>query len=190
MNTQLIYLVVITILPLIPSYILYKTLPSKTSVAGPFKGLTLNLSGAFAAYFLLFLSLMGFVYGNNSLLDENSALRNKISELESASEVWTMEGQLETSSVEQTKFFLDDGEAKVFSTGRFKVLMKVPVVNSKPQLPEAVCVFNRNTSYKVIDLNRVSSADLKVYGIVFSDKEKAIRFSQPIKLLQTAQALY
>ncbi|MOA42863.1 hypothetical protein D3C78_1649550 [compost metagenome] len=110
--------------------------------------------------------------------------------MESASEIWTMEGQLETNSVEQTKFYIDNGEVKVFSTGRFKVLMKVPVVNSKPQLPEAVCVFNRNSSYKIIDLNRLSSADLKVYGIVFSDKEKAIRFSQPIKLLQTTSTLY
>ncbi|AFD08056.1 hypothetical protein [Solitalea canadensis] len=190
MNTQLIYLIVITILPLVPSYILYKTLPSKTSVAGPFKGLTLNLSGAFAAYFLLFISLMGFTYANNSLLSENSALKERIISFEKASEVWTMEGQLETNSVEQTKFFIDDGEAKVFSTGRFKVLMRVPVQDSKPQLPEAICIFNRNSSYKVIDLNRLSSSDLKTYGIVFSDQDKLIRFSQPIKLPTTGKMLY
>lgn len=41
------------LLPLIPAFVLYRTLPSKATVKGPFKGLTINLSGAFAGYFLL-----------------------------------------------------------------------------------------------------------------------------------------
>src|SRR5258708_7104112 len=48
------------LLPLVPAYILYRLLPSATKVAGPFKGLTLNLSGSFAGYFLL--TLMAFAW--------------------------------------------------------------------------------------------------------------------------------
>ncbi|MCO4292140.1 hypothetical protein NF867_04595 [Solitalea sp. MAHUQ-68] len=200
MNNQLFYLVVITLLPIIPSYILYKALPSKTSVKGPFKGLTLNLSGAFAAYFLLFLMLMGFIYfitqhdfnketvslSNDetikALKTENTELKQKLSLLETSNQLWTMEGKIEANSVEQTKFFVDDGSSRVLSTGRFKVLVKVPVLDNKPLLPEAICIFNRSASYKVIDLNRVSSQDLKTYGISFIDKDRLIQFDQPVKL--------
>ncbi|MBN1572141.1 MAG: carboxypeptidase regulatory-like domain-containing protein [Deltaproteobacteria bacterium] len=49
------------LLPIVPAYILYKFLPSKASAKGPFKGLSLQLKGAFAAYFLLFISLSGML---------------------------------------------------------------------------------------------------------------------------------
>jgi hypothetical protein len=49
------------LLPLTPAYILYKALPAETKVAGPFKGLNIQLSGAFAGYFLLVLVILGFV---------------------------------------------------------------------------------------------------------------------------------
>src|ERR1043166_5494092 len=49
------------LLPLTPAYILYKALPAKTNVTGPFKGLNIQLSGAFAGYFLLVLVIMGFI---------------------------------------------------------------------------------------------------------------------------------
>ncbi len=49
------------LLPLIPAYILYKALPAETSVEGPFQGLVIKLSGAFAGYFLLVLVVIGFI---------------------------------------------------------------------------------------------------------------------------------
>ena len=47
--------------PVLPAYLLYKKLPSRASVKGPFKGLSIQLTGAFAGYFLLFLSILSFV---------------------------------------------------------------------------------------------------------------------------------
>lgn len=49
-----ILLILVTCLPLIPSALIYRLFP-KTSISlkGPFKGLTLNASGAFAAYLLI-----------------------------------------------------------------------------------------------------------------------------------------
>ena len=52
---------IVVFFPLIPAYILYKTLPSNTTVSGPFKGLNINLTGAFGGYFILVLLLLGFV---------------------------------------------------------------------------------------------------------------------------------
>jgi len=57
----IIYIIVIMLVPLVPALILYKFLPSNTIVNGPFKGLTIDLSGAFGGYFLLVLIASGFI---------------------------------------------------------------------------------------------------------------------------------
>jgi hypothetical protein len=59
MDTQIIvYIALWFLLPLIPAYILFKSLPSTAIVTGPLQGLKINLGGAFAGYFLLFLVAM------------------------------------------------------------------------------------------------------------------------------------
>jgi hypothetical protein len=45
------------LLPLLPAYVLYKTLPSSADVSGPFKGFQIKLTGAFAGYVSLLLIL-------------------------------------------------------------------------------------------------------------------------------------
>ena len=58
----IIYITVAVLLPIIPAYIIYKTLPvEKTIVRGPFKGLKIQLTGAFAGYFLIILIVFGFL---------------------------------------------------------------------------------------------------------------------------------
>lgn len=59
---KLIWIFTAVLLPVIPSYILFKSLPSsKANVAGPFKGFKINLSGSIAAYIILFAAvLFGF----------------------------------------------------------------------------------------------------------------------------------
>jgi hypothetical protein len=49
-------------LPIVPAYILYKGLSSDAVVEGPFQGLTVRLSGAFAAYFVLVLLSGSLIY--------------------------------------------------------------------------------------------------------------------------------
>lgn len=61
-NTIYLTLVVLTmLLPLVPAVIIYRFLPSRTFVKGPFKGLNIQLSGAFAGYFILVLVMGGFI---------------------------------------------------------------------------------------------------------------------------------
>nr|NJM01963.1 hypothetical protein [Desulfobacula sp.] len=58
----IIFIMVAILLPIIPAYILYKALPiGKTIVTGPFKGLNIQLTGAFAGYFLVVLVVLGFI---------------------------------------------------------------------------------------------------------------------------------
>ena len=60
-NPIVVFLVVL-LAPGIPAYILYSRLPpEKTIVNGPFKGFQVQLTGAFAAYFVLVLLAMSFM---------------------------------------------------------------------------------------------------------------------------------
>jgi len=58
-----ILVVLIVIMPIIPAYILYKSLPARTTVSGPFKGLNIQLTGAFGGYFVVVLLIAGFITG-------------------------------------------------------------------------------------------------------------------------------
>lgn len=60
-----ILLILITCLPLIPATLIYRLFP-KTSLElkGPFKGLTLNASGAFAAYMIILIMIYPFALRN------------------------------------------------------------------------------------------------------------------------------
>lgn len=61
-HEYLLLTVLSVLLPLVPAYILYHFLPSRTLVTGPFQGLNLQLSGAFGGYFLILLVMFGFVH--------------------------------------------------------------------------------------------------------------------------------
>lgn len=53
--------IVVVLVPLIPAWVLYRYLPSRTVVTGPFKGFQLKLTGAFAAYFVIALFGSGVI---------------------------------------------------------------------------------------------------------------------------------
>ena len=80
MGTSYIFLYVLAavlLLPLIPAFLLYKFLPSRTSVTGPFKGLNLKLTGAFGGYFLLVLTAIGVFF---PLLKNEAGENNRATE--------------------------------------------------------------------------------------------------------------
>src|SRR5712691_8021061 len=62
MFSDLTYVAAVVLIPLMPAFVLYKFLPSGTTkVKGPFRGLDIKLSGAFAGYFLVVLMVTSFV---------------------------------------------------------------------------------------------------------------------------------
>jgi hypothetical protein len=84
------------LLPLVPAYLLYRLLPSRTKVNGPFKGLNLQLQGSFAGYFLLVLMAFGFVTTRPAPI--------------AIDEVWEVKGKLDYQ-----------GDAQAASNGRWEV---------------------------------------------------------------------
>lgn len=56
---NILFLLVIILVPTIPSFLMFKYLPANAVVKGPFKGLRIDLSGGFGGYFLIFLVLAG-----------------------------------------------------------------------------------------------------------------------------------
>ncbi|RXK58554.1 hypothetical protein ESA94_18150 [Lacibacter luteus] len=61
-NSTVLYLCLWFLLPIIPAFLFFKLLPERAAVGGPFRGLKINLSGAFAGYFLLFITAIPFMY--------------------------------------------------------------------------------------------------------------------------------
>ena len=59
---NLIYIAAGVLLPLIPAYVLYKTLPFRENYGGPLGSMKLKLSGASVGYFALVLIIFGFLY--------------------------------------------------------------------------------------------------------------------------------
>ena len=118
-------LAAVLLLPLIPAFLLYKFLPSRTSVSGPFKGLNLKLTGAFGGYFLLVLTSIGIFFP--LLKNEQAKIieqqNEKIKQLEntmSDHQQWVMKGNIVSTSPKQTKVFFDETGTSFYETGEFR----------------------------------------------------------------------
>lgn len=62
MYENITYITAVVLIPLVPAFVLYRFLPQgRTNVKGPFRGLDIKLSGAFAGYFLVVLIVASFV---------------------------------------------------------------------------------------------------------------------------------
>jgi len=92
MPTELEYLAMVLLLPLVPALVLYRLLPSDAWVEGPLKGWKIHLTGAFAAYFALFLATSGLAYGQmKPLRDHIGALEMENATLRDQYQTWTVE---------------------------------------------------------------------------------------------------
>ncbi|HTS45817.1 MAG TPA: hypothetical protein VMH01_15565 [Puia sp.] len=168
-------LAAILLIPLLPAYIIYKFLPSRTAVKGPFRGLHINLTGAFGGYFLLVIITVGLFYyqSNNQLAKDlkeanlkldsvNSQLlklNNDITNARSKYQVWKMLGKLDSRSPEMTKIFIDEKSISINALGKFDASMVIRTDhNRNVQLPDAVCFFNKNEGYSVVDLSQKENA--------------------------------
>src|SRR4051794_7369922 len=94
-TTNLLYVAAWFICPMVPAFILFKFLPNRAIVTGPFKGLNLNLTGSFAAYFILFLTVAPKMY----LLIKSTSM-----------EIWTVSGNVVEQS---TKRYIRDTKQPV-----------------------------------------------------------------------------
>lgn len=112
-----VLLSVVVLLPLIPAFLLYKYLPSKTIAEGPFKGLNVHLTGAFAGYFLTFITAGGMaeLSATSDLKEKINKSEEQIIELEeqlkrerdSQVDLWTIKGPIEDEDQSKlTSFYI------------------------------------------------------------------------------------
>lgn len=189
MNNTFIYVLsVIMLVPLVPAFILYKYLPSKTNVDGPFKGLNLKLSGAFGGYFLLVLIAAGIFFPllkseQQKTIEQLEAELRQLKRETSNHQQWSMEGSIVSSSPKETRVFFDERGSEFYETGDFKMKFHCELENGEPDLPKAICIFNKKDGYKVININRsLNPEDISTYGITFNDSIKHIRISNKIDI--------
>jgi hypothetical protein len=199
-SSFLLILVIIFLLPLVPSFLLYKFLPSKSTATGPFKGLNLKLSGAFAGYFILLLFAGGITFPlmNNEQQKKIDDLTRQLNALQGSVQEWKMIGSVVSSVPEQTKVFYDEDHTRFVSTGDFDVKFYCEVEDGRPVLPKALCFFNKQDGYRVININRQTNpADLATFNVTFNDSLRQILIGNPIDLqsksrdsIRIAESLY
>jgi hypothetical protein len=104
------------------------------------------------------------------------------------SQEWTIKGKVESTIPEQTRVFFDDDVKGFRSTGTFDLSRRCPVKNGKPELPVALCIFNKSDGYKVIDLERdLQSSDINAFNIVFNDSAHLILINNPVDIRSKAR---
>ena len=125
MLSDLTYVVVVVLVPIAPAFLLYKFLPAgKTNVKGPFRGLDVKLSGAFAGYFLVLVLASSLVV----FLIQKRPQPLPVYQYE----VYTVRGKIDLKSgnqepldYKQLSFALEPSQQQVFSDGTFA--LEIPV---------------------------------------------------------------
>jgi hypothetical protein len=192
--TFLYVLAAVLLLPLIPAFLLYKFLPSKTNVSGPFKGLNLKLTGAFGGYFLLVLTSIGIFFPllkneQAKLIDQQNEKIKQLENTLSSHQQWTMKGNILSSSPKLTKAFFDESGTSFYETGEFTMNFNAEFQQGKAMLPKALCIYNKDDGYKVLNISRdFKSDDIKNYGIAFDDSAHLIRIDSAIDIQSKAKA--
>ena len=74
MDDPIVQLAAILLLPLLPAFVLYRTLPSTANVEGPFGRLGVRFTGAFGGYIVLVLVALGFMQTRPALAVESMPL--------------------------------------------------------------------------------------------------------------------
>lgn len=167
------------LLPLAPAFVLYKVLPSKAKVSGPFKGLTVQLSGAFGGYFVLTLIAFGFL-----------ASRPQPKPL-ATEEIWEVTGKVDcqgSDPVDINQLRLSMMPPSTVTGGDGTFIVQVPVKRLPSGEAKLPILLIEHTGHETvsIDLNQEGFKFGQVEGKLRKDKEnKAISLGETISLKRT-----
>jgi len=176
MIENLIYITMLVLLPIIPAYILYKTLPSRAIVSGPFKGLNIQLSGAFGGYFVVLLVMLSFFY-------------TCLKPLTTQYEIWTITGNIAykpvatSPNVRSTVVFIRPPQPVINEDGSFDI--KIPVKREPTgvrKLFGTLIVDYEGYEVQNVDLNEKEAPFVKQWDKEYNKKTKEIRINEPILL--------
>ena len=189
MDTELFYtLVFILLIPLVPAMLLYKFLPSKTAVDGPFKGLNIKLSGAFSGYFLLVLiaisiSIMVGRSQNKKLHEHIKELTQKLEETNLNYQDWEISGKVDVENPPLTTIFSNVDKAQPDNSGIFQT--KVLLEKNKNKL-NMLCFYHQSGRYKILNLNKdFPPDDIVNYDIKVDTANKRIKINKIISINST-----
>ena len=197
---QVAVVAAVFLIPLIPSLLIYWLLPpGRTQVTGPFRGLTLNLQGAFAAYFIVLLVCVGLFLKitESSQTQMIKELNSQIGQLRSqikllredkqSAQTWTVEGSFVSGYPDETKVFVND-DVKYSpggNSGSFRMNLHRPLENGKATPPFALYVMNPFDGMITLDLNQDGERrDINKYNIQFNDTLHKITIKKPVDFIE------
>lgn len=156
------------LLPVVPAYVLYRTLPATTTVSGPFKGMNVQLTGAFAGYFLVLIVVVG-------LIAERSAPPRY--------QVWSVTGRVQLKDgdpreqIAYADFNIQPPTTLLFPDGRFALDMPVRlgqsdkldfpviVISHPGYLPQTIALGEQQPSFGAKAYRMRADADSKRWVI-------------------------
>lgn len=183
MHTDLAFMLLILLVPIVPAFVLFKFLPNTADLSGPLKGLNVKISGAFAGYVVGVLlswqittSLLEPVWADN----------------------WTIHGHV----------LFDDAPSSHHSPSEVVVITRPPLADIDPNTGELEMTVPIARSHNgVVDVERVvftfngyepitvpldlDQKHLSTYGpnyqVTFDAKRHQIQIGKPIVLTKAAQ---
>lgn len=181
---HLAYVAAVILIPVVPAYLLYKYLPpGQAEVGGPFKGLDIKLSGAFAGYFLVLLiasSLLVFLIKTEPVAGAPCPLppANRY-------EVYTVSGKIDLrkSNLKSDRLILslDPKEQIVLPNGTFRFDIPVkPGQGGKLDFPSLlISSTEEDVENKPISLKPGADPE---YDLVYDDTAKTITIKSTLYL--------
>ena len=200
MLSDLTYIAVVVLVPLIPAFLLYKFLPhGRTEVGGPFKGLDIKLSGAFAGYFLVVLIVTSLVV---FLIKTKPVVPCPVCPTPPATqyEVYTvtgkvdLEGDSKSPKIDsaQLTFSILPPERTVKPDGSFSLQIPVrPGQNGEPEFPDLI-IGHEDSAYDsaTIPLDEKSPYKRQDFTVVYNKVARTIVLKPAIRLTAATQAFH
>lgn len=162
------------LLPLVPAYVLYKALPAKTRVEGPFRGLNIQLTGAFGAYFLVLLVVVGLVAARQA---------------PARYQVWSVSGKVLLKGgeagelVTHNDFIVQPPTTLLYPDGRFD--LDVPVRLGQDRSPDFPVLVISHAGYQPQSVplaEQQPSFGAKAYQLRSDERAKRRYIENPIEL--------
>ena len=177
-TANLIYIAAAVLLPLIPAYVLYKTLPVGANYGGPLGSMKIKLSGAFAGYFALVIIVFGFLYSRPKSCP---AVEPCPACPKQRYTVYTVRGVLAPipgeSSFAYTNISLRP-RAEILENGYFQ--FEVPV-DKDTALIRSLEITHKGFKPEVVHLTDTPALDV-AYPVKFDDQAKTIQIQKDILL--------
>ena len=199
MLSDLTYVAAVVLVPLIPAFLLYKFLPpGRTEVGGPFKGLDIKLSGAFAGYFLVVLIVTSLLV----FLIKTRPAPCPVCPAPPATqyEVYTVTGKVDlegdpnSQKIDETQltFSILPPERTVKPNGSFSLEIPVkPGQTGKPEFPDLI-VGHENRAYgkETIPLDEKSPYKRQDFTVDYDKTSRTIVLKPAIRLTAATQPFH